>query len=225
MYQLGKRSKHTERIATISAVVVVLLLVVAGVSAARHYFKDETSLNQAPATTHTVRLSDVATETFQQPTFSIGLPHGWQEASPVDSRHHPYSWRGTSSEDQTRSLDIYVDDIPTDMAVNRLLPVQADGNQLDSINTVSDNCAGFTGVSDKSDVTGTALAKWSGVKFVCDMGNVTRNVTGTSSPTGINSVGVAGKQGMHQYFFVYTDNSSSPDYGIFTRALTTFRAK
>lgn len=225
MYQLGKRSTHTRRTATVAALLVLIVVLASGTWIAKHYLKAETSLQQAPAMTHKVRLSGTKAETFEKPMFRIDLPHSWKEVAPLDTIHTPYSWRGTGDTARMRSLNIYVDDIPTDMAVNRMLPIQADGNKIDVLNAVSDNCAGFTGTSDKSSQTGTASAKWSGVNFICDMGNKTRNVTGTSSPKGVNDVTITGHNGTHQYFFVYTDNSSSPDYSIFTSALTSFSAK
>lgn len=225
MYELGKRSTHRQRTTTVASLAVLIIVLLAGAWITKHYLKAETSLQQSTAMTHTVKLAGAEPESFEKPMFSIALPHGWKEVSPPSKAHKPYSWRGSDDADRMRSLDIYVDDIPTDMAVNHMLPIQSDNNKIDTLNAVSDNCAGFTGASDKSDQTGTGPAKWSGVKFICDMGNKTRNVTGTSSPKDINSVAITGHNGTHRYFFVYTDNSSSPDYSIFTSALTSFSAK
>lgn len=224
MYQLGKRSTQPGRIVVIISLVLAVLLVWAGTWATKRYIKDDTSLNQAPAITQAVKVSDAATKKFQEPTFSIDLPRGWKEVSPQNSVLHPYSWHGASGTDRMRSIDIYVDNIPVDMAVNRLLPVEAHKNGVEVQNAVSDNCASFTGASKDTAKTGSAPAKWSGQAFLCDMANKTRNVTGTSSPDGVNAVNVTGQQGTHRYFFVYTDNSSAPAYDIFTRALATFKA-
>jgi hypothetical protein len=226
MYELGKRSKPVRHTAAIAF--VVLLLIVAGAGTwwgAQHYLTPDTVLQQSTAEVHTVKLSDTKEKTFEKPEFHISLPDDWKAANSLDTIHRPYSWRGTSQADRTRSLDIYVDDIPKDMAVNRLLPVQADGNSVTIVNTVSDNCAGFTSPISTTAATGSALARWSGVEFICDMANKTRDVTGTSSSTGVNSVTLKGGQGTHRYFFVYTDNSGQSDYSIFTRALASFRSK
>jgi hypothetical protein len=103
-----------------------------------------------------------------------------------------------------------------------LLPIEADGDRLTILNTVSDNCANFTGTTVQGKKPDTAPAKWSGVDFICDLVTYTRNVTGTGSVGTINRVNLTGEKGSHQYFFVYTDNSSNPDYSIFTRSLQSF---
>jgi len=56
------------------------------------------------------------------------------------------------------------------------------------------------------------------------MANYVRDVVGTSSAEGVNTLGVSGPGGTHKYFFVYTDHSGEPDYNTFTQALQSFEA-
>jgi hypothetical protein len=77
-----------------------------------------------------------------------------------------------------------------------------------------------------SDPAEATHAKWSGINFLCDLGNYLRDVVGTSSPEGINSVTLTGNTtGKHTLFFMYTDNTPSPDYSTFINALKSFQLK
>jgi hypothetical protein len=116
-----------------------------------------------------------------------------------------------------------VDTIPTNIGVNRVLPVQGEGSRVIPT-TVSDTCADFTG--DKVPGNQNTPAKWGGIDFLCDLANYERDVVGTSSSDGVNTVKVTGATtGTHQIFFTYTDNGATPDFTIFVNAVTSFRMK
>jgi len=135
--------------------------------------------------------------------------------------HPNYSWQGTNK-NNTRWLNVYMDTIPASLAVNRVLPVMGNGAALSLPTNVSDNCTTFTGASNSTQLSVTA--KWQGITFLCDTGNYVRDVVGTSSLEGVNTVSLSTTtSGNHHFFFTYTDNSSSPDYTIFTNALKSFR--
>lgn len=226
MYRQGHRARsHYKRYIGIG--LVVILLVVGGVVAARHYFKANTTITNAPAVDSVVTAPEDETRTFTEPTFSIALPKDWIAIHNVTTSPQPtYAWENTAGNKGVETLYAYVDNIPSTMAVNAEVPVMANDNKLVVTGNVSSNCTTFTGQSGgSSTASGSVPAKWDGVNFLCDVANYERDVVGTSSASAINSVTVPGpNSGAHRYFFVYTDDSAEPNYSIFTNALNSFTA-
>lgn len=224
MYRLGHRSKQIWRKIFFGLAAIVLLLAVGGFFATKYLLKSDTQLNQdQPLVTVAGKTNDQKQQVNEK-FFTFALPDTWKAVNVPKTQYNLYSWQGTSQADTPRRIDVYVDVLPAALPVNRLLPLEGTGNRLVVLNTVSDNCASFTGTSMQGSRPETVLAKWSGVNFSCDLTNYTRNVVGTGSADGLNRVDLTGSSGNHQYFFVFTDNSSSPDYPIFTDALQSFRA-
>jgi hypothetical protein len=175
-----------------------------------------------PISTTTVSTPKQNKKHIDERFFGLDLPADWQPVAPPRQPYAVHSWQNTAQNKGARRLDIYVDGAPR-LAVNRVLPIQANGARLVLLGQVSDNCITFT-EGAKQTAAASMLAKWRGVKFLCDTANHERNVTGTSSPTGIDDVTLAGS-GKHSFFFVYTDNSATPDYDLFTNIITSFQAK
>lgn len=224
MYRLGHRSKQIWRKIFFGLAAIVLLLAVGGFLAAKSLLKSDTQLNQdQPLVTVAGKTNDQKQQ-IREKLFTFALLNTWKAVDVPKTQYNLYSWRGTTQDDTARLIDVYVDVLPLAMPVNRLLPLQGNEDRLNILNTVSDNCASFTGTATQASRPGTVLAKWSGVNFSCDLANYMRNVVGTGSADGLNRVDLTGSSGSHQYFFVFTDNSSSPDYSIFTDTLQSFRA-
>jgi hypothetical protein len=205
-------------------VIIALLLLLGGYLWAMHNIKADTVIQQSQPFTTTVGVPETKLKIFEQPTFQVQLPSDWSTVVPTESGVD-YSWRGTAQGETARSLDVYVDEIPADKALNRLLPIRVEGTGVLPTDDVSDNCINFTDPNTANPHTGAAPSKWSGVSFTCDTANKQRVVVGTSSATEpINTVTITGAKGTHKYFFVYTDHSAQPKFEIFTNALETFKA-
>lgn len=225
MYQLGHRAHHRQKL---YATLILLFagLSIAGIWGATRYFQPDTTLSSSEAIVRHVDVAKPATKTITTATFTMDIPKSWRAVPSNLTPAAPNAWRGTGAQEAARSIEVYVDALPGSMAVNRLLPVHGNGDQLAVGDSISDNCTSFTDNSQVDKKTGTALAKWSGVNFYCDAANYERNVIGTGSPEAINSVTLKGKQsGGHRYFFVYTDNSAEPDDTLLTTMLDSFRVK
>lgn len=223
MYRFRERPhNHRKLWLTLTGFVVIACL---AVLATLHLLRPNTQLGQTPPPVTTKVSANVPkTAPVDEPLFSLNLPDDWQPRANNDVPKPTYSWGGTTKTDNTRWLNIYVDDIPTTLAVNRVLPVDGNGTTLALTAGVSDNCITFTGATNGGQ--NSAPAKWQGINFLCDTGNYIRDVVGTSSPDGINTVILtSADKGMHQFFFTYTDNSSSPDYSVFTDILKSFQLK
>ncbi|HVU60012.1 MAG TPA: hypothetical protein VHC98_04205 [Candidatus Saccharimonadales bacterium] len=222
MYQMGhRRARHSW---LLGAAAVLGLGVLAGGYLWLHtVLQAHTALHQSKPVTRTVAAATIPLQHLTEPAFTIDLPDGWHAADNPHTPYTMYSWQG-SGNDATRRVDIYLDNLPTGLAVNRLLPVEADGDHLSIIGDVSDNCVNFT----QKAVQGQAsvVAKWEGVTFNCDTGNYERDVVGIGSAEGGSGISLTGATtGTHHLLITYTDNSANPDYTIFTAIVQRFRLR
>jgi len=223
MYRLGHRHVHHYVIFGIVGL-MVLAVVVAGIVGVRSYFQPHTILKQSSAVTHTVTANQVATRAVTKSFFTMQLSSNWREVAAPQVTYTIYSWAGTGKNDASRRVDVYVDGAPANLAFNHLLPVQSTGNQLEVKGPVSDNCTTFTDKTSASETTGSALSKWSGVNFLCDVANYERDTVGVGSAEGINRVTLhSPRSGTHRILLVYTDNSATPDYTIFVAIVKSFQ--
>lgn len=227
MYRLGEtRRSHRKKYIWLLAIISVLGG--AGYLAVSFLQPNTEIQNTATMTTRTVSYDAVAPITLDEPLFTMKLPNDWKRVANTNTYPQPsYTWQGMSKANSARTLQLFIDKMPTltGFAVNRELYVQANGDNLTVLSDVSDNCIKFTG-SANIQGHGNVPAKWQGIDFLCDTGNYERNVVGTASPDGLNSVSITGQtKGIHKFFFVYTDNSAAPDYSIFTAALRSFAVK
>lgn len=223
MYKLGHRPHQKQKL---YALLILLFagLVMAGVWAANKFLQSDTTLGVTKGVVRHVDVATPPTKVVSNSIFTMKVPRNWQTTKSSLIPAAQYAWRGTGVEDSPRNIEVYVDAIPAKMAVNKLLPLRASGNRVMVGDSISDNCVSFTDSSKADKQTGTILAKWSDVNFYCDTGNYARNVVGTGSPDAINSITLDGQAaGVHRFFFLYTDNSSEPDYSILTNMLDSFR--
>ncbi len=226
MYRHGHKSKKQTRlplwiVLSFAFIVMLILLVVF----ASRFIKADTSIQQSEAVTRTVTPSASAYKSFDTPVFKFDLPAEWKQAESVPSQYDIYRFTSGGKTPGTRSVDVYVDTIPTNFPVNRVIALEPSGDKVVMNGEISENCADFTKGPSSPGSTGT-LAKWQSIDFLCDLANSARNVVGTSSKGAVNSVTVTGASGAaRKLFFVYTENSITPDYAPFTAALNSVVVK
>jgi hypothetical protein len=224
MYHEGKRiiSHHKSHVIMVWIVIVLVALTVGGIISAKHLLKSDTNLGKTPKpVVNTVVAASSPTKQFTEGIFTISLPKDWVYVGRAQDIYRAYIFENTATDKGVRQLDIYVDNIPTGLGVNQVLPVTTAVTKI-YVTSVSGNCAQFTG--DKVPGNPATPAKWQGVNFLCDLGNYTRNVVGTSTDTSVNSLTLTGPTaGTHKLFFTYTDNSAEPDYQILYDSLQSFR--
>lgn len=223
MYRLGHQIRHHYWPYIVIGIVVVCGLVAAIVAVSR-LLTPHTSLTQSHLITKHISANTPSMQHITKVMFAVSIPTSWQAVPPPQTQPVATSWAGVSADGSGRRLDVYIDTIPTTLAVNRLLPVQISGDTLETTGMVSDNCVNFTDRSTESADTGTAPAKWGGVNFICDMANYERDVVAIGSTAGINTVSLTGpKTGTHRALLVYTDNSISPDFSVLTSIVQSFQ--
>src|SRR5262249_35013269 len=132
---------------------ILLALIVGSVFGIRlllHTLQPHTTLIQAKANTYYYSADNEAKQHIKNNTFTTDLPASWQPFPSHSVGNTVFSWRGTKKDDNARYIEIYIDAIPATLAVNRLLPVQANGDRISLIDTTSDNCANFAPKTDDS---------------------------------------------------------------------------
>ena len=170
-------------------------------------------------------VEDITRFTIDEPLYSFTLPPDWKLKAKVNSpREQSVSWRATKKGEDNRTLILYIDTIPADLAVNRLLPVEITGDSM-SHGQISDNCANFT-LNSNPQSKMPLPAKWQHVDFICDVPNFVQNKVGVGAVGPLNTLSIKGPtKDMHRYFLIYTDHNIQPDYTILYNAIRSFKAK
>jgi hypothetical protein len=223
LYDRQKSKQHRFMVGT-ALTFVFLLMVSGGVLWARDTILHPNAvISQSSVVTTHVSYTN-PTKTYTEPDFSIQIPSTWQLLPRPVGPYQSYTWQSADRETDGQEIEIYEDTIPINVAVNRVLVVQAENTQLELDGTASANCSTFTKNPALANSTG-APAEWNGVSFLCDQVNQQRDVIGTSSSEGVNTVTLKDPTSgtMHKFFFTYTDESINPDYTLFYDALESFR--
>jgi hypothetical protein len=228
MYKLGKRS-HKKHWGLLFGIVILLLG--GGVYVLMFFHPQATAtIQNATAVTKHYDGGSAAKVHFTEGDFSFDLPQSWKLVTHQAVTYNSWTFQGTAGDDAHRIIMIYEDAIPLSQAVNRVLVVDNQNNSLSHSNSVSDNCLNYTSPAQQSAPeairTKIVTDKWENVNFLCDIGNYLRNVTGTSSVQGINTISLTGKTaGTHKFFFTFTDATISPDYSPLYNMLDSFTLK
>lgn len=232
-YRYGHKPGRRRR--TRVLIVFAIALLVFGVAAAVVYVdlrknQDSGSVEGTERTVAQTLDESANTVTLDHPFFTMDFPSDWKEISKTSSeRENSVTWQATKHREDNRYIKIYVDTIPKDYPVNRIVPLTARGNSF-SVGDISANCSTFTKgglqAAGQAQFLQPEQAKWQGVDFICDLPQVTDNEVGTSSTEGINTVSATGpNKGKHTYFFVYVDHNIQRNDSILYNALRSFKAK
>ena len=224
VYRLGKREKSKRRRIIFWAIliVLVLLLLALGVLWLRRKLRPQVMITQSTAVTTHVSYA-TQTKQYIEPDFSISLPTSWHVVPRPPGPYQSYTWQSSDLVTDGQVIEIFENTIPVNFAVNRVLVIDGENDHLTLDGSASDNCSTFT--KDSSPTQLGAAAKWEGVSFLCDQNNQERDVIGTSSTDGVNTVILKDQStGVnHKFFFTYTDYSTDPDYTVFYNALNSLR--
>lgn len=176
----------------------------------------------------TVAVVEAATKEFTVDEFTIELPEGWEllgKQNPFYDQVY-YEFQSKIKDYENRWLRVYVDVIPDDYIINKLLPIVVQGNKVDP-GTISGDCKTFKGAPKPGSgqtTYQTWKATWEDITFICDMVSA-QNKIGTATAVDGYAVPINGPtKGLHKYFFVYIDHNIRPDTSIMVNALESFEA-
>ncbi len=226
MYQSNQRY-HKHNILLRFAIIAIVIILITLTVVWWIFFKDSEKASSNFEKSGTVTISRPDTKEFTTPFFKIYLPNMWIDKgrqNPFSDQVY-YSYVSTEKNYENRLLKVYVDIFPSDLPLNRLLPVTVVSGKL-SPGVISDNCRSFTDDSaEGANVQkGTlATAKWQGASFTCNFA-ADQNITGTASAEEGYGVTMTGPKGVpHKYFFTYTDLNVRPDSQFLSEAIKSFQ--
>ena len=168
------------------------------------------------------------TKDFTVDEFKITLPEAWQFIGKQNPYYNEvyYMFQSKEVNKDNRWLRVYVNVIPEQYAVNRLLPISPSENKLIT-GEMSTDCKNFNGAPNAQNSVNGAQAwvtTWQDISFTCDLSGVSNQV-GTASMQNGYAVPVTGEKSVtNKYFFVYIDQNAKPDYSILKNAVNSFIA-
>jgi hypothetical protein len=228
MYRVGERRKDRRRLAIRWGVgcVICIVLLIGAFNVLKSLLKPNSIVHQSAAITTAVNYKTMTIK-YNEPDFTIDIPNTWTVVPRPVGPYKSFTWQKSDHGTNGQQIEVFEDVIPVNFAVNRVLVAVGNQDRLSTDSAASDNCLLFT----KNERTAASMvgvaARWRGVSFWCDQDNTQRDVVGTSSSEGINTVTLVSPsgKGSHKFFFIYTNHSVNPDYSVFYTALSSFRMK
>ncbi len=226
MYSLGKhrKSKHRRLIFWLIVLLFVTILVLGLILFLRPKLAPKTVITKSTPRTSKVTY-DTKTKHYEEADFSLDLPVVWQPVPRPPGPYQTFGWQTSVGGSKGQQITIFEDTIPVNFAVNRVLIVEGQTDRLQVDSSTSENCSTFTrGLTPQPGQVGVP-AKWQSINFLCDQFNQHRDVIGTSSSDGVNTVLLKNQSTgvIHKFFFTYTNQVFNPDYSAFYATLQSFR--
>ena len=220
--ELSRQKKRRRRRLWAGALVILLLLIFGAFMVIRDKLKPKTTIKQSNA--HVTKVSyDTKVKHYSEPDFGIDLPGTWRPLPRPAGPYQSYTWQSSDRGSNGQIIEVFEDTIPLNFAVNRELEVDGNVDHMEVKGAASDNCSNYT--QNTAHVAGQigVQAKWQDINFLCDQSNTERDVIGTGSKDGINTVLLRTSLNVpHKFFFTYTDYAINPDYSVFYNSLLSF---
>lgn len=160
--------------------------------------------------------------------FAIRVPENMEYQGKVNVildegvKYDTYQFVGQTDDAVGRKLEIYVDRIPADLPVNKVLHVMSSGNKIVPVR-LSDQCYSFTDFPQERQGD-PYESKWNNITFTCKT-TETSNIIAAIEERQSEGVKVNGLNMTHNYLFVYTDHGYAENNALFSEILRTFEAK
>ena len=160
--------------------------------------------------------------------YQMKIPTDWKKINNPEvivngTKYYPERYQGVEGEHVGRRLDVYREEIPYQLGIDKVVKVSAVGSEIVTVKT-SPQCYKFTDfpyVESGDDHP----SEWEGIPFMCMSSQIT-NVLGAIEFTQRDGVVLdSPNYGTQKYFLVYMDHGSRLDNSIFYNILESFRVK
>lgn len=160
--------------------------------------------------------------------YEMKIPTDWKKINNPEviingTKYYPERYQGVEGEHVGRRIDVYREEIPFQLGIDKVVKVSAIGNKIVPTKT-SPQCYKFTefpAVESGDDHP----SEWEEIPFMCMTSQIT-NVLGAIEFTQEDGVVLDSENfGTQRFFLVYMDHGSRLDNSIFYNILESFRAK
>lgn len=228
-YKANKRPKTRKyrRIRRLIIFLVLVALIFAGYLIIKDMLKPQTVIKQSKSTERKITYNEAKVKRYELPDFTIDIPASWTQVARPTGPYQVYGWQTSEAGTNGQLIEVYEDTIPPNYGYNRALIVSGQDDHLNVEGTASDNCEKYTKKQASTPGQISSIAKWQGVDFLCDLGNTSRDVIGTSSTDGVNIVILKNTStgAAHKFLFSYTNHGLNSDYNVFYQALRSFKTQ
>jgi len=161
--------------------------------------------------------------------YSIKVPADWRRINNPEvlsdhSRYYPDRYQGTTGDHIGRMVDVYIDDIPADLGIDKVVSVSPSSNGVVA-GELSQQCYKFTDFPE-GKAGNTFPSEWEeqNITFSCKTSKIT-NIVGAIESEQRTGIRLPTEAGDTNFFIVFTDHGSSLDNSIFFKVLDGFRTK
>lgn len=229
MYRLGRHShrKHKKHLWRVILLSVIVLCALVTVTIVNFLQDDNTKISKTNAVTREYAPEGANPQVFTHSQYEISLPTDWRLLERSTDPYTVYRYQAGKKGADNRWLEVYVDRLPPEKAVNRLMPVQITDNKIKPAGPISDNCTLLDGTRNPGpSPVASSPVSWQGIQFLCDRANYTRNVVGVGSTAMNSRLVLSGPKGNNRTFIIiYTDHNANPDYYILSSALQSLEVR
>lgn len=210
-YRHGERAvRRGLRADTMIALVVITVLAAAGMYLYFSVNSTSIAVNDLQNRPQVLQATSNANETvIEEVNFRLRLPGNWVAAEPDyqsqrgGAKTTQFHYKTVGAGLEGRLMDVFVDTIPEDENVSKLIKVTNNGDSL-LPGDISPQCRTFTSFERYGEIT---RAKWLDLEFDCNTSQY-MNTVGISDGNFEDGVELVGPDGIkHTYMLIYTDHS------------------
>lgn len=162
-------------------------------------------------------------KTFETPYFTFKTDKSWSFMN-KESTQNVFVYRSSQKNIVRRDLTVYVNSLPDNLLLTRVLPVEAEDDHL-VIGEISSHCRdylrGRIQPANNSPIEGSVES----VRIKCQIDG-TSNTVGTGKKNGSYQISLTGKSGQsNKYYLLYHDLQFTPQLGDFANIARSFHVK
>lgn len=204
----------------IAVLALLLFIVIAIYLAFVWYISNENSQYQPQTEIRSASYTPL--QKFQTQHFSFEADNSWSFIE-KESSANIFVYRSEKNNIVSRDFTVYVNTLPQNLLVTRVLPLEPDGNKF-SVSEVSEHCKEYLKDRISPGNNNPIVARIESVQIKCQVDGTSTTV-GTGQVNGNYQVELkAGNGSTNKYFIVYNDLEFTPRLNTFINIVRSFRA-